>query len=302
MELTRPVDRRNVMLLVVSMALWGLSFPAIKLSLVEVQPLTLGLLRILLGALPISIFVFWRKGFNNVINIFKSDPKPFLGIALMQYYLPMAAQNVGMDMMAPETAASISSILQATSPVFGIVLAAMFLDEYLGGKKILGLIMALTGSILLVTRGGAVLGGSNLVGNLLLLSSAVFYAISGVWTKMALSKHEPIVILTLSLIISSILFIPTALIAEPISQVYNISWNIWALIIFLGVVCNGVALLVWYIVLIKSQLSKQVLFTYLIPLFGTLFSYIFIGELIGIPTIVFGGLILAGITIAQYGR
>ncbi len=302
MEFTRPADKRNVALLVISMALWGLSFPAVKVSLVEVQPLTLGLLRILFGAVPIAAFVFWKKGFSNILIVFKSDPKPFIGIALAQYYLPMAAQNVGMDMMAPETAASISSILQATSPVFGIVLAAMFLDEYLGGKKILGLVIALTGSILLVTRGGAVLGGSNLIGNLLLLSSAIFYAISGVWTKKALYKHEPIVILTLSLIISSLLFIPTAMFNEPISQIYSISVSTWFLILFLGVVCNGVALLVWYTVLIKSQLSKQVLFTYLIPLFGTLFSHMFIGESIGVLTVVFGGLILFGITVAQYDK
>ncbi len=302
MELTQPVDKRNIILLVVSMALWGLSFLVVKVALGEVQPLTLGLLRILFGAVPITAFVLWRKGFTHIFMVFKSDPKPFIGIALAQFYLPMAAQNVGMDMMAPETAASLSSILQATSPIFGIVFAAMFLGEYIDVKKATGLAMALTGSILLVTRGGAVIGGSNMIGNLLLLSSAIFYAVSGVWTKKALSKHEPIVILALALIISSFLFIPTALFTEPISQVYNISMTTWGLILFLGIVCNGVALLVWYIILIKSQLSKQVLFTYLIPLFGTIFSHLFIGELIGIQTVVFGGLILAGITVAQYGK
>ncbi len=302
MELSRPVNARNVSLLVISMALWGLSFPAVKISLIEVQPLTLGLLRIVFGAVPIAAFVFCRRGFSHIFKIFRSDPKPFIGIALAQYYLPMAAQNIGMNMMASETAASLSSILQATSPVFGIVFAAMFLGEYIGIKKSLGLAMALCGSLLLVTRGGAVLGGSDLIGNLLLLSSAIFYAVSGVWTKRALSKHEPIVILALALIISSVLFIPTALFAEPISQVHDVSVTTWGLIIFLGLVCNGVALLVWYIVLIHSQLSKQVLFTYLIPLFGTLFSHLLIGELIGIPTVVFGGLILAGITVAQYGK
>ncbi len=284
------------------MAFWGLSFPAVKVSLVEVQPLTLGLLRLLFGAVPIAAYVFWREGVTHTFSIFKTDPKPFIGIALTQFYLPIAAQNVGIGMMAPETAASLSSILQATSPLFGIFFAAMFLGEYIGVKKALGLALALSGSVLLVTRGGGVLGGSDLLGNILLLSSAVLYAVSGVWIKKALFVHDPVIILALSLIIASLLFIPTALLTESTAQIVNISMSTWLLIVFLGLVCNGIALLLWYTVLISSQLSKQILFTYLIPIFGTIFSHIFIGELIGPPTVLFGLVIVIGVTIAQYGK
>ncbi len=302
MKTPYPQNTRNIALLVLSMVLWGLSFPAIKISLLEIQPLTLGLLRILFGAVPIAIYVLWRRGFRHTLTILKTDPKPFIGIALTQFYLPIAAQNLGMGMMAPETAASLSSILQATSPLFGIFFAAMFLGEYIGVKKALGLALALSGSVLLVTRGGGVLGGSDLLGNILLLSSAIFYAVSGVWIKKALFKHEPVMILALSLIIASILFIPTALLSESAGHIVNVSMSTWLLVLFLGLVCNGIALLLWYIVLISSQLSKQVLFTYLIPIFGTIFSHVFIGELIGLRTIIFGLVIICGITIAQYSK
>lgn len=302
MEVPRSVHVRNISLLVISMALWGLSFPAVKISLQEVEPLMLALLRVLLGAAPISAFVFWKRGFGNTMDILKKNPLPFLGISLTAFYLPMAAQNIGMGMMAPETAASLSSILQATSPLFGIFLAAMFLGEHIGVKKALGLALALSGSVLLVTRGGGVLGGSDLIGNMLLLGSAVSYAVSGVWIKKALYRYEPIMILTIPLIISTFLFIPTVFLLEPVAPIHNISGSTWLLILFLGLVCNGIALLLWYMVLVSSQLSKQVLYTYLIPVFGTVFSHIFLGEMIGYLTVIFGTLIVVGITIAQYDR
>lgn len=296
------MEPRNLSLLIFSMALWGLSFPAIKVALAVVDPLTLGLIRVLFGTVPLLIFVVIKKGWVPTFAPLRNDPLPFVGIALTQFFLPLSAQNIGMGMMDPATAASLSSIIQATSPIFSIVLSSMYLGEYIGKIKGVGTGLALTGTLLLVTRGGIVLGGATLTGNLLLLSSAVFYAISGVMTKKALSKYDPILIITLALVVSSFLFIPAALITEPITQLRFVSWDIWLLMFFLGFVCNGIALLIWYVVMIDSQLSKVVLFSYLIPLFGTIFSFIFLGEVIFLQTILAGFIIISGVTLAQYGQ
>ncbi len=296
------VDPFNLSLLVISMLLWGLSFPAIKVALDVIDPLTLGLLRVLFGAIPLSIFIFFKFGFQDSFTPLFKDPIPFIGIALTQFYLPLAAQNVGMGMMDPSSAASLSSIIQATSPIFAIFLSSMYLGEYIGRMKGLGAGLALSGTVLLVTQGGLVLEGATLVGNLLLLSSAVFYAVSGVLTKKALTDHDPMLIITLALIISSILFLPTALATEPISQLSGITFDMWLIVLFLGLICNGIALLMWYVVLMNSQLSKQVLFSYLIPLFGTIFSYLLLDEVIAIQTLIAGMVIVVGITIAQYGK
>ncbi len=296
------MEPRNLSLLIFSMALWGLSFPAIKVALAVVDPLTLGLIRVLFGTVPLLIFVVIKKGWIPTFAPLRNDPLPFVGIALTQFFLPLSAQNIGMGMMDPATAASLSSIIQATSPIFSIVLSSMYLGEYIGKIKGMGTGLALTGTLLLVTRGGIVLGGATLTGNLLLLSSAVFYAISGVLTKKALSKYDPILIITLALVVSSFLFIPAALITEPITQLRFVSWDIWLLMFFLGFVCNGIALLIWYVVMIDSQLSKVVLFSYLIPLFGTIFSFIFLGEVIFLQTILAGFIIISGVTLAQYGQ
>ncbi|MBS3816954.1 MAG: DMT family transporter [Candidatus Thermoplasmatota archaeon] len=302
MDQDNSITPENFLVLLVAVVLWGSSFPAIKLALVDIQPLTLGLFRVVFGSVPIALFTFWVLGKKEFLRPLKGALLPMIGIALTQYYLPLVSQNIGMTMMDPKTAASLSSLLQATAPIFTIVLSALFLGEYIGKKKGIGTAIALAGTLLLVTRGGIVLHGATLVGNLLLLSSAVFYAFSGVFVKKALDEYNPLSIISGSMLIAVLLFIPTTFLLEDPSHIYSIPVDKWILAVYLGLFANGIALILWYYILRSKELSKQILFVYLIPFFGIIFSYIFADETLTLQTFLFGALILLGITIAQYEK
>ncbi|MBS3782787.1 MAG: DMT family transporter [Candidatus Thermoplasmatota archaeon] len=296
------VEAKNFLVLIVAVTMWGSTFPAIKIALGDIQPITLGLFRAIFGFIPIALFTLWRFGLKNTLRPAKNDLLILVGIALTQFYLPLVSQNVGMTLMDPETAASMSSLLQATAPIFTIFLSALFLGEYIGVKKAVGTAIALSGTVMLVTRGGVVLRGATLIGNLMLLGSAVFYAFSGLLVKKALDSYNPLSILSVSLFISVILFLPTTFILEDTTQIVEISTSSWILAIYLGLFANGIVLILWYYVLRTKELSKQILFVYLIPFFGIIFSYIFADETITIQTFIFGAVILIGITIAQYEK
>ncbi len=299
---SHPLSSAHLATLLIAVIFWGLSFPVIKLALRGIGPLTLGLFRAVFGLLPISIYTFWKNGFSKTLEPLKKQFLPFLAIGLTQYYLPLVTQNLGMTLMAPSTAASMSSILQATAPIFTLIFSALFLKEYIGLKKSIGTVIALTGTVLLVLQGGIRIGRMNVIGNLLLLSSAVFYALSGIFVKKVLYEYEPTQVITLSLIITSFMFVPTSLIFEPAGNILTISQQNWIYALYLGIFCNGVALVLWYGVLTTQQLSKQILFIYMIPLLGVLFSNLFAGEIITRNIVIFGFLIITGITIAQFGK
>jgi len=296
------VEAKNFLVLLIAVVMWGSTFPAIKIALGDIQPITLGLFRAIFGLIPIVVFTLWRIGFRKTMKPAKENFLIFVGIALTQFYLPLVSQNVGMTLMHPETAASMSALLQATAPIFTIFLSALFLGEYIGVKKAGGTAIALSGTVMLVTRGGVVLRGMTLIGNLMLLGSAIFYAISGLLVKKALDSYNPLSILSVSLIISVILFLPTTFFLEDTTHVFRIPSSSWALAIYLGLFANGIVLLLWYYVLRTKELSKQILFVYLIPFFGIIFSYLFADETITIQTFIFGAVILIGITIAQYEK
>ncbi|MFW6141696.1 MAG: DMT family transporter [Candidatus Saliniplasma sp.] len=294
--------KKQTTVLLLSTVIWGLSFPAIKISLDQMQPLTLGLMRMVFGAVPLILYMLYTQSKDKIINTFKIGFLPITGIAVTQFFLPLAAQNIGMNMMDPESAASTSSILQATTPIFAIIFSSIFLKEYIGIKKALGTSIGLVGTVMLVSEGGRFVFGSYVVGNLLLLSTAVSYGYSGIIAKKNLGDIDPLPMITFSMIIATFFFLPTSLLNEPVSHLTEVSMNVWIFVLFLGFVCNGIAMIMWYIVLTSNELSKQISFTYLIPLFGVIFSNLFIGEIIGIRTVVFGMITIFGISIAQYGR
>ncbi len=299
---SKTFEPKNFLVLLIAVVMWGSTFPAIKIALGDIEPITLGLFRAVFGLVPIALFTIWLRGWDKTIFPIKDDFFLILGIALTQFFLPLVSQNVGMTMMDPETAASMSSLLQATAPVFTIFLSIIFLGEYIGIKKGFGTILALTGTVMLVTRGGVVLRGVTLVGNLLLLGSAIFYAVSGLLVKRALDKHEPLSILSVALFLSVLFFLPATLFLEDPVQIITIEGGSWLLAIYLGLFANGIVLILWYYVLRTKELSKQILFVYLIPFFGIIFSYLFVDEVITIQTFIFGAVILIGITIAQYEK
>ncbi len=294
--------KKQTIVLLLSTVIWGLSFPAIKISLDQMLPLTLGLMRMVFGAVPLIAYMLYTQSKDKIINTFKIGIIPITGIAVTQFFLPLAAQNIGMNMMDPESAASTSSILQATTPIFAIILSSLFLREYIGIKKALGTAIGLIGTVMLVSEGGRFIVGSYVIGNLLLVSTSVSYGFSGIIAKKNLVKIEPLPMITFSMIIATFFFLPASLLSEPISHISEVSINVWLLVLFLGLASNGIAMIMWYIVLTSNELSKQISFTYLIPLFGVIFSNLFIGEIIGIRTLVFGVITIAGISIAQYGR
>jgi len=295
-------DNKQTVVLLLATVIWGLSFPAIKVSLDQMLPMTLGLMRMVLGAVPLIVYMLYTQSKKEMVDTFKNGFIPITGIAISQFFLPLAAQNIGMNMMDPETAASMSSILQATTPIFAIILSSIFLKEYIGIKKALGTAIGLVGTVMLVSEGGRFVVGSYVIGNLLLVSTSVSYGFSGIIAKKNLSKIDPLPMITFSMIIATLFFLPTSLLSEPISHVSAVSINVWLLILFLGLASNGIAMIMWYIVLTSNELSKQISFTYLIPLFGLIFSNLFIGEMISVWTLIFGVVTIVGISIAQYGR
>ncbi len=296
------VEAKNFSVLLIAVVMWGSTFPAIKIALGDIEPITLGLFRAIFGFLPIAVFTLWKFGWKTALRPARNDFLILVGIALTQFYLPLVSQNIGMTLMDQETAASMSSLLQATAPIFTIFLSAIFLGEYIGMKKASGTAIALSGTVLLVTRGGVVFRGAPLIGNLMLLGSAVFYAVSGLLVKRALGNYNPLRILSVSLFVSVILFLPTTFFLEDTTHIVGISSGSWLLAIYLGLFANGIVLILWYYVLRTKELSKQILFVYLIPFFGIIFSYLFADEIITIRTFIFGAVILIGITIAQYEK
>jgi drug/metabolite transporter (DMT)-like permease len=277
---------------------WGLSFPLLKVALEDVEPITLAVLRYAIGAIPLVLFMVLRDGITSISKPFKEDFWFFLALGLVGITLPNILQNYGMRM----TSAHLSSIIQSSGPIFTILLAVILLKEPLGKNKIIGTVIALSGSILLVTGGGINLADATLIGNLLVMLSAISYAVSSIISKKILDRYDPFTVATISMLLGTMILAVFMTLESPAEKVPMISVNNWYIIIVLALLPGSLALLVWYQVLRKSEVSRLILFIYLIPVFATAISYFYPREIIKLSTIIFAFLIVCGVVIAQYEK
>ncbi|PIV69628.1 MAG: hypothetical protein COS08_04425 [Euryarchaeota archaeon CG01_land_8_20_14_3_00_38_12] len=273
--------------------MWSASYPLIKIALVDVPPILLGSLRHLIF-IPMFIMIFLNQGKNAFVHS-RKNWLVFTGIGVFAIALPNIFQNIGMKY----TTASVSSIIQSSGPVFTIALAVIFLGESLNIRKVSGAFIALTGTVMLVTGGKFCFSGTTFYGNLLLLLSAVSYAVAGVITKKGLEKISPFTLLGFGIMIGFIILSVASMFTENVAVAAAIPPLIWIIILLLALFPSFIAAWLWYKVLINTELSKLSVFVYLMPVFAVLFSYIIIGEVIDIYTVFFAALILGGVALAQ---
>jgi len=284
---------KSLTMILGAVLMWSASYPLIKIALVDVPPILLGSLRHLIF-IPMFIMIFLNQGKNAFVHS-RKNWLVFTGIGVFAIALPNIFQNIGMKY----TTASVSSIIQSSGPVFTIALAVIFLGESLNIRKVSGAFIALTGTVMLVTGGKFCFSGTTFYGNLLLLLSAVSYAVAGVITKKGLEKISPFTLLGFGIMIGFIILSVASMFTENVAVAAAIPPLIWIIILLLALFPSFIAAWLWYKVLINTELSKLSVFVYLMPVFAVLFSYIIIGEVIDIYTVFFAALILGGVALAQ---
>jgi drug/metabolite transporter (DMT)-like permease len=246
--------------------------------------------------MPILIFLLIKHGKKKFI-IKKDDWLIYLSIGLFTIILPGILQNVGMKY----TTASLSSIIQTSGPVFTIILAILILNESVDMKKIIGSLFAMIGAIFLVISidNNIDLSDLSVFGNFLILLSGISYAISSVITKKSLERKNPIQILGFSSLVGFIVLSIISIYESPIDVLINISIETWFTIFLLIVFPSFIAILFWYEAMMKEEVSRLVIFIYLMPVFAVILSFILLGEIISFQTILLASMVIGGVALAQ---
>lgn len=285
-----------IIIVIAAVLMWSFSFPLIKIVLDNgVPPITLAAIRAIVF-IPILIFLLIKHDKKN-FTITKDDWLIYLSIGLFTIILPGILQNVGMKY----TTASLSSIIQTSGPVFTIILAIIILNESADMKKIIGSIFAMIGAIFLVISIDNTIDISNIsvFGNFLILLSGISYAISSIITKKSLERKNPIQILGFSSLVGFIVLSIISIYESPIDVLLNISIETWFIIFLLIIFPSFIAILFWYEAMMNEEVSRLVLFIYLMPVFAVILSFILLGEIISFQTVFLAAMVIGGVSIAQ---
>ncbi len=287
-----------ILFIIFATMMWGASFVLIKIGLREVPPVTLAALRYSLTSVIFLGVIFIRYEPREVLSYLRRDLGVLAAIGFTGIFLPNVFQNVGMQY----TNASIASILMSTGPVFVVLLAAGFLGESLGIKKIGGIALALFGAVMISTQGdlsGLMEMPSYLLGNILLLLSAISYGPSTILTKIRVNVEEPMVVLAWSTVLGSLFLLAFTPMYESGAALFSLSNSAWVIVLALVLFPTALAFFLWFEALKRMEASKVSMFIFLIPVFAVAFSRVFLSEPITTFTIAYAALVLLGVYMSQ---
>ena len=258
-------------LLIFLALIWASAFFNIKIATYSFGPITIAFLRVFFGAIPVLLLCYYKK---IKVEAFSKDWHWFAMIGFINLVAPFYLIAYGVQSVQSNLAA----ILMSTTPLSSTVLGHFYTkNEKFNFVKTIGILIGFSG-ILYLFSDNILINENNILSALLILLGSTCYVIGGVLTlRISKKKNENV---TGSILIwAVIILIPIVSFAE---QPWNINPRLDSTIsvMYLGLVSTGIAWLLRFKILVKNGLIFQSQVSYLIPIFGTILSYIFLKELI----------------------
>ena len=263
-------------LLILLALIWASAFFNIKVATYSFGPITIAFLRVFFGAIPVLLLCFYKK---IKIEAFSKDWHWFAIIGFINLVVPFYLIAYGVQSVQSNLAA----ILMSTTPLSSTVLGHFYTkNEKFNLIKTFGILIGFSG-ILYLFSDNILINENNIFSALLILLGSTCYVIGGVLTlKISKKKNENV---------TSSILIWAVIILIPIVSFMEQPWNInprldsTISVIYLGLVSTGIAWLLRFKILVNNGLIFQSQVSYLIPIFGTILSYIFLKELITIKVL-----------------
>lgn len=253
--------------------MWGCSFPFVKVALGGVPPLTLVMLRVVIAVVALTaVLAVSPEGFPCGRKIWLA----FLAIGALNNVVPWSLSFWAQQSLT----SSFAAIINATTPLFSVLLAPFFLaDERLRANRLIGVIVGFLGVAVLIGPGALGHGAAGVLPELALLSAAVAYAFGGIvgrsYAKLGLT---PLQSAHGQLAGSSVLIAPMAL-------AYDQPWTLpmptttqILCVAALGLISTAVAFILFFRILARAGATNALLVTLLVPVTAFIVGAIFLGE------------------------
>jgi len=284
----REAKSLDLFLLILLGLIWGSSFFNIKIATFSYEPFTLALVRVIFACIPLYILCKYK---NIKIKAFSRNWKPYAVIGLCNITIPFVLIAVGTGMINSYLAA----MLMSTTPLSGSILAHFFTkNEKITLFKSIGILVGFVG-ILILFLDELIVNESNYLYVLITILGSTFYSIGGILT-LKLKKKGNENVTTSTTLWSIIFLIPLSFVFEnPLDS--NPTLDSTLSLLYLGVIATGLAWLIRFRILTVNGIVFQTQVAYLIPIFGVMFGYFLMDEIITWRVLVSLVIIIIGIYI-----
>jgi len=280
----KPRDLLDLTLLA---ALWGGSFLFMRYAVPDFGVVPLIWLRVAVASaclLPLLLIkgqmsaLRQRAGAVAVMGLFNSG-LPFLLIAWATLSIT----------------AGLASIMNAMTPICTALIGALWLGDRLDERRGLGLLLGLTGVALLAADKADFRPGGSGWAIVAMLLATLCYGFAANHTRRYLQGVPALVNATGTQLVSALVLLPLALWNWPARSP---GLGPWLAALVLGVACSALAYLLFFRLIARVGASRAVTVTFLVPVFGTLWGALFLGEPVTAAMLAGGAVVLLGTGLA----
>lgn len=287
---------RTQLLLIGTMAMWGLNISAIKVLTGAMHPMLVASLRMAIAAVVINITLFWLKPPIILGKVPWAQWGRFVLCAVLMVYANQIFFTYG---MVGATATN-SSLIMALSPLVASVLAAIIFREALTRIRLLGICLGFGGVFAVVISGENASLAATSWGDALIFCAMFSFVAGGVVIQSLARQFHALFISSFIYTVGAVLLCIHMLLDDSVvlnseTLLANGLWP-WLLLAFAGIVPTALCNMLWNKAIAELGVARTSVFQYWIPVFGVTFALLWLGE----PFTLWHVLGLVGILLGTY--
>jgi len=287
----QTMGRRQWILLLILSILWGGSFFFVGVAIKELPPFTIVALRVAIASLTLwSVLYFLGHRPPRSLKVWAA----FFTMGLINNVIPFSLIVWGQTHIA----SGLASILNATTPLFTVIIAGLLLpDERMTTHKLLGVIIGFVGVVVLIGPSSFAEIGTTTLAQIAILGAAISYSFAGVYGRRFKEMGvDSKVTAAGQVTASAILLIPISLLVDRSYQLGLPGVGVWLAVIGLAVLSTALAYILYFQLLSSSGATNLLLVTFLIPISAILLGSVILRERLGVEHFIGMGLIGIGLS------
>ena len=279
-----------IVMLLVTMVIWGSTFVVTKGINDQVQPFTLAFVRVAIGASVLLACALVRQARGGVHSRWSALPwGTMITMGLVGVVVYYAVFNYSLVY----TSAAQGALVQSCIPAMTALVAVVWLREHASALRWTGIALSMAGVLIVFSGAAAQSGSASLLGNVLMFVSAVLW---GVYTSMAkrVANYDAIQVTAGIIGAGAVLLLPLALFEIAAEGMPKVNLGGWLGMAYLGAGASGVGYMMYSAALKHVDASEAGVYTNLIPIVGVI-TGVMLGEPLSLRAIIGGIVVLVGV-------